>query len=213
MSDYIMEKLGQAELSPALQHVVNKVKSAGLHKDAANMRGMEEFTLRDAVLELSTKLAYNYLKSQKIASGMRALQALEASGDVKLAAGFAEMAARGAKKKNPLLDPKTYNESPVKLTPKPKDPLRDPSTFKQANMFRLPTSPGGQMTNVLQEALQAGRGASTAMPSTLGGGGGVMGALPNAPMASQMAKRTTLRGQQLGEMPSMGLKSQLGIPG
>lgn len=86
MSDLIMEKLGSQSLSPAMQTVMLRAKSAGLHKIAANMRGVDNFTFRDAVLELSTKLAYDHLKRQKIASGMRALRALEASGDIKLAA-------------------------------------------------------------------------------------------------------------------------------
>lgn len=84
MSELIMDKLGSRGLSPAMQDVVLRAKSAGLHKIAATMRGQEEFTFRNAILELSTKLAYDHLKQQKIASGMCSLRALEASGAIKL---------------------------------------------------------------------------------------------------------------------------------
>lgn len=165
MSDLILEKLSTAQLSPAMQDVMLRAKSAGLHKIAAKMRGQEAFTYRDAVLELTTKLAYDYLKQQKIASGMQALKALEASKAIKL-----------------------------------------------SSIARMPL-PGKNAINLVDEAAKKAKG-SAPMPATFGGGGGGVsgGAATAAPM-TQQAKKTTMRGSNTLQMPSMFRKEHYGVPG
>lgn len=86
--DDIINKLASHPLSPAMQDVMQRVRQVGLHKIAAAQYGYDDFTLAHAVLELGTKLAYQHLKQQKIATGMRALQSLEADNTVKLSNVF-----------------------------------------------------------------------------------------------------------------------------
>jgi len=74
-----------AQLNPAILDIVNRTRVVGLHKVAAHITERDEFTLRDAVQELGTKLAYDYLKNQKIASGLGSLRELHNADIVKFA--------------------------------------------------------------------------------------------------------------------------------
>lgn len=64
--------------------IVSRTRTVGLHKVAAQLRNKKDFGLEDVVRELGTKLAYGYLKQQKIASGLASLRDLHADNTVKL---------------------------------------------------------------------------------------------------------------------------------
>lgn len=70
-------------LSPAMRDVVNRVKSAGLHKVASSFYG-RELSMPIAAGTLGTKLVKHRYNFDKIASGIAALKELEAAGDVSL---------------------------------------------------------------------------------------------------------------------------------
>ncbi len=86
MINDITQKLASnyAALSPTVQDVVNRVRTVGLHKVAAQLRNKQDFGLEDAISELSVKLAYEFLKQQKIASGLNSLRDLHKNNTVKL---------------------------------------------------------------------------------------------------------------------------------
>lgn len=86
MINDITEKLAANynQLSPSVLSVVSRARTVGLHKIAAQLRNKKDFGLEDAVRELSTKLAYEYLKQQKIASGLSSLRDLHTDDTVKL---------------------------------------------------------------------------------------------------------------------------------
>lgn len=72
------------KLPAAVLDIVNRTRTVGLHKIAAQLRNKKDFGLEDVVKELGTKLAYEYLKQQKIASGLKSLRDLHTDGTVKL---------------------------------------------------------------------------------------------------------------------------------
>ena len=80
-----------AQLNPAILDIINRTRVVGLHKVAAHISNRTEFTLRDAVQELGTKLAYEHLKNQKIASGLGSLRELQGAGIVKLSTSIGRM--------------------------------------------------------------------------------------------------------------------------
>jgi hypothetical protein len=86
MINDIAEKLAAnyTQLSPSVIDLVSRTRSVGLHKIAAHFRGQNDFGLEDAIKELSVKLAYEYLKRQKIASGLSSLRDLHVDNTVKL---------------------------------------------------------------------------------------------------------------------------------
>ena len=98
--NYINDKLGEHlhELSPAMQDVMQRVRQTGLHKVAAQLRGVPEFTLHTGMQELAFKLAYTHLRNQKIASGIRSLTDLEAAGVIKSANIVTEGLSKGLSK-------------------------------------------------------------------------------------------------------------------
>jgi len=199
----IITKLGsQTSLSPAMLNVVQGVRQVGLHKIAAQMRGQDAFGLEHAVFELGTKLAYNYLKQQKIASGIRSLKTLEAQGDIKLAAGFGQMARQGQE----LFDPAMYQQMA-----RAADDV-NPATYKAMDQAAAPAAAnagGGLMPrptmpgqNVAPVGGAPGLGAPQTMPQTLPGGGGMANMPANAPQAAAPG----------AAVPGIGQKSLLGIP-
>jgi hypothetical protein len=108
----ITEKLAtQPGLSPHILDIVGRVRTVGLHKIAAQLRNKETFGLDDALKELGTKLSYDYLKQQKIASGLRSLSALHADGTVKIGQMF-RLTGGGIQKLMPTLDKATQAKMP-----------------------------------------------------------------------------------------------------
>jgi len=85
-----------AQLNPAVLDIINRTRVVGLHKVAAHITNRDEFTLRDAIQELGTKLAYEHLKNQKIASGLGSLRELQGAGIVKLSTSIGMMSGHGA---------------------------------------------------------------------------------------------------------------------
>lgn len=71
--------------SAPLRDVVQRVREVGLHKVAADLHGVPEFNIKTAVAVLGQRLLLNQARYEKIASGIRALNALDEGGDVKLA--------------------------------------------------------------------------------------------------------------------------------
>jgi len=84
--DNIMAKLAsdQINVSPAMRDIMQRVRQAGLHKVAAQINGVPEFTLRTAASELGFQLLKSHLKHTKIAAGLRAYDALVEVGEVPL---------------------------------------------------------------------------------------------------------------------------------
>jgi len=85
-TDQLLQKLGstQLNLSPSINDLMLRVRQVGLHKVAAQMHGVPEFTFKAAAQILGTQLMHHHLKFSKIASGIRALQALDQSGEITL---------------------------------------------------------------------------------------------------------------------------------
>lgn len=84
--EQLLEKLGNVQLnmSPALTDLMQRVREVGLHKIAARMHNIPEFNIKAAAQLLGTKLVHQHFKYSKIASGIRALQALDQSGEITL---------------------------------------------------------------------------------------------------------------------------------
>lgn len=73
--DAILHKLGSEELtlSPQMQSVMQRVRTAGLHKVAASLYEVPDVTLKVAVAHLGTSLVHHKMRHQKIASGLESL--------------------------------------------------------------------------------------------------------------------------------------------
>lgn len=87
MHDQLITELTakHAQLSPAVHRVIAGTRQLGLHKVAAFSSNAAEYNLQNVIYELGTKLAYDHLKRQKIASGLRSLNDLEQDNVIKLA--------------------------------------------------------------------------------------------------------------------------------
>ena len=180
--EHLLEKLASTQLnvSPAVADLMQRIRETGLHKVAAHMHNVPEFTFKTATQILGTQLIHQHLKFSKIASGIRALQALDQSGEITLektagpppipaaalkglrsagaeAGGAARGAARAAAKPPPI-----------------------PAAAKKA--------PSAETTSALQEIMPPGMGPSEAgsaltemrqmspPPPKPGGGGGLFDA-------------------------------------
>lgn len=100
-----------AQLSPAVLDIINRTRVVGLHKVAAHITNRDEFTLRDAIQELGTKLAYEHLKNQKIASGLGSLRELHNADIVKLSS-LGRMIGKGTTETWQNLMPRAMRKSP-----------------------------------------------------------------------------------------------------
>lgn len=86
--EQIMEKVAATHLnmSPAMQDVILRVKTAGLHKAAAPFIGTSEICIKTATQYLGTELLRQHYKYQKIASSLDALAALDGEKTANMAA-------------------------------------------------------------------------------------------------------------------------------
>ena len=141
-----------AQLNPAILDIINRTRVVGLHKVAAHISNRPEFTLRDAVQELGTKLAYEHLKNQKIASGLGSLRELQGAGIVKLSNSVGQMVGHGANEtwKNLLNLAKRKPAPGATVMPRtlsgggtmgPVPTSVAPAVAERVPMGRLPTAP------------------------------------------------------------------------
>jgi hypothetical protein len=84
--EQLLEKLGNAQvnLNPAMHDLMQRVREVGLHKVAAHTHRVSKFTLKTAAWYIGKELTRQHMKFSKIASGIRALQALDQSGEISL---------------------------------------------------------------------------------------------------------------------------------
>jgi hypothetical protein len=140
-----------AQLNPAVLDIINRTRVVGLHKVAAHITNRDEFTLRDAIQELGTKLAYEHLKNQKIASGLGSLRELHNADIVKLS-NLGRMFGKGTAETWQNLMPRAMRKPapgasvmPPHLSgggtvgPLPKNTA--PTVAERVPMGRLPTAP------------------------------------------------------------------------
>jgi hypothetical protein len=97
--DKLMEKVSSAELhmSPALQDVMARVRTVGLHKAAAAVNGMPEITVKTAAQRLGARLVERHRRYEKIASGLQSLVFIEKTAVLP----FMGLGAVGAHRANP----------------------------------------------------------------------------------------------------------------
>lgn len=68
--------------SPAFHDVMQRTREVGLHKVAARLHAVPQFTFKTAAQVLGTQLIQSHLRFNKVATGIRALQALDQAGDI-----------------------------------------------------------------------------------------------------------------------------------
>lgn len=92
--DALLNKFANTEfqLNPAMQSVMDKVRTQGLHK-AASVYGLDSVDLRSVVTKIGADMYREQMKYASITSGLSALNSLAATGDIKLA----NLLARGAR--------------------------------------------------------------------------------------------------------------------
>lgn len=127
-----------ASMSPAMRDVMQRVREVGLHKVAAQIHNQPEFTLKVAAQVLGTELMRQHYKFSKVAAGIRALQALDQTGEITLEKTAAPPIPAAAMRagKNPFAMPKGAVSPFAGKGPKPKP--RTP----------LPEAPGGISENI-----------------------------------------------------------------
>lgn len=80
----LLEKVGSSQLtlSPPLQDLMQRVRENGLHKVAAPLNAMPEFTFKNVITKLGEQMCLSQLKHQKIATGLRDLSRLAKQGSI-----------------------------------------------------------------------------------------------------------------------------------
>jgi len=97
--------------NPAFQQIIRQVQENGLHKMGEHLHG-EDFSLKTAIQHLATQQIYNDLKQQKIASGLKSLNQIDA---FKKKASMFRMTERGVERILPEVAKAVESKLPQEL--------------------------------------------------------------------------------------------------
>jgi len=190
--DQLLEKLGNAQvnLSPAMNDLMQRVREVGLHKVAAHTHGVSRFTIKTAAWYIGKELTRQHLKYSKIASGIRALQALDQSGEITLeknaapGAGLLKELGSAASHAMPHGMPPIPKSMPHGMPPIPSAAAKAPAATAAAKPMSAET--GAAMRDIMpagmgpSEARQAMKEMMQIGPPPGAGGGGLFSA-PKGP--------------------------------